>query len=524
MKILKVSEVVDEIDQIIQKKEKEKEQILSIRNTMNQIIELDEALKGKTGEAIREHFTVLHIPVILLLNQFLDQYIIRLNETRKKINEYESDNGLISEEFIEVAVQKGLTKIERLTHDTVSQINQYYAEVSHLVYEPSVTTGTFDFKMIDTKEHLKETIEKLNTLDERCSSDLQSSAEDLKQLSQFIAKIKGWTNEGISLSQETVRDIEEYFLSTNTIQKMIDDAIDLSVKQGDSTFMGDIASWLDLLGKGNGALDVAKGALAVSILSTKLLALNGDGKGNFKVIANPNWTMGSNKKYESKLASTIYNIMKKGDKNSNNIIKQYLSKYNNTPSGLLRSLIGLNSNTTRISFGKIIEEQNTLLRFSQAELKSYRMKFDIKATVDQFTDAKKFATLGRRVPYVGIVFSITTNSGEFFSDKNQYKSDGEKIGRFAGGIGLDIGIAGLTTGGAAIGTLICPGIGTVIGGAVGAGIGIVGSWAIEDKVKDFGESVGHWIENDVADYVKDSKENVTEIFSDATNFVTGFFK
>lgn len=74
MKVLKVSEIHKEIDRSIQKKKEEKK-ILAIRKALNKVIDLGDSLKGEGGEAIKQHFTVLHIPVLLQLEAFLDHYL-----------------------------------------------------------------------------------------------------------------------------------------------------------------------------------------------------------------------------------------------------------------------------------------------------------------------------------------------------------------------------------------------------------------------------------------------------------------
>ncbi|MBY6278428.1 hypothetical protein, partial [Symbiobacterium thermophilum] len=331
--------------------------------------------------------------------------------------------------------------------------------------------------------------------------------------------------------------IENYISETDTFKKMIDEAIELSVQEGDSTFVGAVADWLDSLGKFNGGLSVAKGLVAVHVLNSGLLTLSKDAKGNFIIKASPTWIQGANKKYESKIAETIYELLKKGDKNSANVIKRFLAKYNRAPSGVLRELIGLNPKTNRISFGKIVTQYHKILVFDESLLKQYKVKVDIKSTIRQFTDVKSFSKLIKRLPYAGIAFSVGTNIGEIFSDENQYKSLPEKGGRFAAGIGLDVGVAATTSAGAYIGSLIAPGVGTIIGGAIGAGVGIVGSWLIEDIAKDFGEKVGREFGESVREIkesvekvgkeIEEGIENVTEMVSDsltsAGKFIADFF-
>lgn len=524
MKVLKVSEILQEIDQSIHKKEKEKEQILAIRNSLNTIIELDSALQGDGGESIKENFTVLHIPIILLLNQFLDQYVNELKNIKKRITEYETENGLITEEFIVHDVKQSLDKLEKFTQDSTGTMNDIILEVNHLVSTSFIDPLPLLTKISEAKSNNQKVVDKLHQIDENSTSSLNDLSGDLGNISQFVGKVKSWSSEGIFLTEQTVSEIEDYFMSSDTIQNMIDDAIELSVEQGDSTIMGDIAGWLDQLGKGTGALDVTKGALAVTILSTKMLELTKDGKGNFTVKASPKWIKGSTKKYESKIAENIYSLLQKGDKTSGNPISKYLGQYNNKPSGVLKELVGLDKGTTRISFGKIVSEHKGVLVFSQSDLKTYKAKVDVPKTVDQIKTAKGLASVGKRIPVIGIAFSVGTNSAEFYSDENKYKSNYEKTGRFAAGIGMDVGIVGLTAGGAAIGTMIFPGVGTVIGGAVGAGIGIVGSWAVEDTVKGWGEDAGKWIEEDGKEMLSDAADTVSDALTDAEDLVSGWFR
>lgn len=483
----------------------------------------------------------MHIPAILLLHQFLYQYLEILKNILTIIEHFETNSGFISEEFIETEIKAGLNKLENFTEGTVNSINQYFLDVADLVHGTPVQILHFHHQIASAKSHSQKTVHELAKLDEEISHELTSMQEQLAQIRQFIQKLHEWTKDGIFLSEKQIKEIENFISETDTFKEMIDDAIELSVQEGDSTFVGAIAEWLDSLGKFNGGLSVAKGLLAVHVLRTGLLTLSKDGKGNFIIKASRTWIQGANKKYESKLAETIYQLLEKGDKNSSNIIKRALAKYHNAPSGVLRELIGLQPKTNRISFGKIVAQQHKILVFDESLLKQYSAKMDIKSTIRQFTNVKSISRLMEKFPYAGIAFSIGTNMAEFWSDNNQYKSSVEKAGRFAAGIGLDIGVAATTSAGAYIGSLIAPGPGTIIGGAIGAGVGIVGSWLIEDTVKDFGEKVAKEIEEGVQETIQEigegvekvgkeieeGIENVTEMVSDsltsAEKFIADFF-
>ncbi len=516
MKVLKVAEVVQGMDRIIKKKEQEKEHILLLRDELNKVIDLDNALDGEGGVAIREHFMTLHFPVIILLNLFLEEYIDLLKKFKQEIEAFENDNGFIREDFLNGEIKNSLNNLENNIFDITAAINKSYGSVSDLVGYDYISTSTFNFHVTDAHQLMENVLSDLTEIDSTNSSSLSNPEEKLSELGQLTGKIKTWTSNGIFLTEEQIQEVEAYFLESDVIEDMIDEAMKLSTEQGDSTIVGAIATWISNLGKVDGAYKIAKGALAASILSTKMLELVPDGKGNFTVVASQAWKQGTNGKYSSTLAGTIYDLLKKGSQNAPNPIKHYLSKYGNAPSGLLKELIGLNSRTTKISFGTIANKYTNVLVLEKDALKDYRMNVDLKATGDKVADVKKFGDFARRVPYAGIIFSVGVNSSEYYSDANAHLSFEEKTGRFVAGLAIDGGIAGLTTGFAALGTLVAPGPGTIIGGVIGAGIGIVGSWIMEDTIKDIGEDVGRWVGNtidDVSDWAEDVGNTVNDIVS-----------
>ncbi|MCY7814721.1 ribonuclease YeeF family protein [Bacillus haynesii] len=530
MKVLDVSEVIDAIDQLIKEKKQEEKEINAIRESVQKIAELDNALKGEGGNAIKEHFSVLHLPVLLYFQHFIDQYIQNLKDIKAKIRTYESTEGFVKEEFLTHDVKKGLTELKRQTNDTVDSINDEIDKISHLIGGGSISLASFNEHISEAKKHVNNTVSDLKELDRDANSILKQSSNSIAQLTKLTEKVNTWSKGGAILSKKTIKEVEKYFSETDVVKQMIDEAVDLAEKQDDPTMMGRIAEWLDLIGTGNGALAVTKGVIAVNVLATKMLELEKDGKGNFRVKASPKWTQGANGKYDSKVAQFVYNILKKGDPNSSKPIKKWLGKFQNKPSGLLRKIVGLGPNTTRISYEKILESQS-FLKHKPEELKSYKTKVDVKGTLGKFKDEVAPGKLVKRVPGVGTVFSFVTNFSEFINDDNKGKSTFEISGRVAAGFGMDAGVAGMTVGGAALGSLICPGPGTLIGGAIGAGIGITGSIFVGDTVKEWGEDAGEWVEDrwdDMKDWtdkqLSNISDSVSEGLSKAEDFVTSWFR
>ncbi|MBP3041893.1 LXG domain-containing protein [Bacillaceae bacterium Marseille-Q3522] len=324
MKILNVSEILTNLEVSINKKEAEKEQVLSIHNSLNNIIELNDSLKGRSGDAIKEHFITLHIPAILLLNQFLDNYIKKLKDIKALISKFEEEDGVIRQDFIEQEVQDGLRLMERLTEEKVSSINKEIIEVSDIIGGQQISLDSFYYCLTAAITQCKNTIEELQELDDEGLKKITDNKNELEHISTFIRKIETWSKNEITLTPKTVKEIEKFLEDSDEINKLIQSALELSIKQNDSTFAGGVADWLDKIGKLNGALDAVKGSLSATILLSKRIRFVKDGLGNFKVIAHPDWVKGVNNQYGSKLADAIHKILKKGSSSSISFVRQYM--------------------------------------------------------------------------------------------------------------------------------------------------------------------------------------------------------
>ncbi|WP_419884036.1 T7SS effector LXG polymorphic toxin [Peribacillus sp. B-H-3] len=520
MKSIDVSEIFTSINQSLQQKKKEKEHILDIRDAVNKVIDLGDALEGSGGNAIKDHFTTIHIPAILLLNQFQQTYMDELKKVKELISDYETKSGLVREDFIENDVKQGLNKLGIVTQSIAESINNELSKVNDLVSSTPLDISRMESLLKKAVTHNQKTVEDWHKLDSNANKSLKEVKSTLDDVGQFLSKIKGWSKDGVFLSKETLNKIDSYLDKNDSISKLIDSAMDLSIEQGDSTFLGMVTDWLDKIGKTTGGRDALKGTTAAVILLTKRLEFIKDGTGNFKIRSTDGWKQVRGK-YADPLAAALYKVIKNGSSNSIPFVRNYFRKYQNAPSRMLRELVGLNPGNNNQSLRSILKEHFPNLKFVEEGVENYkRFPVDVPATLKQFVTVTGLSGVMKRVPYLGMGISLITNGSEFFNDGNKYKSTSEKAGRLAAGLGMDAGVAGLTTAGAALGTMICPGPGTLIGGAVGATVGIVSSMALEDKVKDLGEEAGKWTEHKVkyiTKAVSESKEKVKK-------FITGIFR
>jgi len=523
MKVIDVSEVMNAIDSSITKKKNEKEQVLQIRDSLNGIIHLEEALEGDMGDSVKDHFVSFHIPVILLLNQFLSDYQKKLKEVKSFVLDYETEGAIVRQSFVEHDMEQGLDRVKNMTNQSIRNINEQVFAISDLVNVTPLSDDTLIHRYDSAHAHNRTTIQDLLAMDKDGAATLKEAAEDLKQIVQLIQKLKRWTVPANLLKKETINEIDSYFAENEKLSKLIDDAIETSIKEGADTPLGHTAEFLGTLSKLTGIKSVLLGGLTAAVILSERLVFVKDGKGNFKIQAHPDWKQ-KNGKYNSKLASSLYNIIKKGSNSSVTFIKKEFDKLGNAPSSLLKKIIGMNPRSTRRSYGSLLNERFRFLRFAESEVKTYtKFPVDVKKTVEQFTTKEGVKGVIKKIPYVGIATSIVTNSSEMYSDKNKYKSLSERFGRTAAGVGLDVGVAGLTAGGAAIGSMILPGPGTIIGGAVGAAIGIGGSMYFEEKAKAAGEKAGKWI-GEQWNVLEDKGDKIGEELSKGTKLVANLFR
>ncbi|UAC48917.1 LXG domain-containing protein [Bacillus aquiflavi] len=223
MKVLNVSEVNSVIDQLIKKKNEEKTQFLAIKDAVQKVIHLDDALKGKGGHAIREHFAVLHLPTLELFAEFLDHYIQELKEVKNIVGNYETEAGFVREDFLAHDVKNGITKVDELTHNIVESIRNELNAVSDIVGVLPIHTHHFNAEIFNAEQHVQKTIDELHRLDESSTATLTSSSDVLNKLSQHVGKMSGWTKNGIPLSEKTVDEVKKSVKSSQTLEKIIEE-------------------------------------------------------------------------------------------------------------------------------------------------------------------------------------------------------------------------------------------------------------------------------------------------------------
>ncbi|GGB48336.1 putative ribonuclease YokI [Lentibacillus populi] len=161
--------------------------ITEMQKGVRGIIDLENYLRGRTGESIRSFYEGIHAPFLIFLYQSLTHYRQTLEKLQQAVQSYEpNEQGLVREEFLEVDVQNGLDKAERVAADLVDEANGIMASVSDLVSLPKLDMEEFSSMVQKGKKKVKNNIEQLYNLDYEQTKSLTKVGEDLTLLNQYI--------------------------------------------------------------------------------------------------------------------------------------------------------------------------------------------------------------------------------------------------------------------------------------------------------------------------------------------------
>ncbi|MEW6978896.1 T7SS effector LXG polymorphic toxin [Bacillus pumilus] len=171
-----------------------KEQIIELNKTLNtlkqqsqNIISLDDALKGEAGQAIRAFYTECHIPFLQFFQVVIEEYSSALKKTKQALHALESNqHGFISQTFIERELDQGLKKAERAISDIETDVSHAIGRVSHIVHLPHVDESAFQQSYQKAWLETFRTIGLLHAFDREQTSAMNETAIALQTMKQYI--------------------------------------------------------------------------------------------------------------------------------------------------------------------------------------------------------------------------------------------------------------------------------------------------------------------------------------------------
>jgi toxin YxiD len=206
MNTLDVQEVLDALDEIVERKLHDQAQLERLQASIQKIIHLD-SLQGEGGEAIKDHFATLHLPVLAAFQLFIGQYIEQLKQIRSNLLNFESSSALIREEFL-ADVKNGLDRVERYAIADATAIESIRASIADLLPLPPFSMEPVLRYAQQGKDHVRVTAERLGNLDEANDTVLSSAKSTLQELTTVVSQVANWTSGGVIPSPETQAEID----------------------------------------------------------------------------------------------------------------------------------------------------------------------------------------------------------------------------------------------------------------------------------------------------------------------------
>ena len=191
MKTLDVQALHKAIDQTVEQLKQQSEEIVNIKKSVEGITSLNDALKGKGGDAIRNFYKECHTPFLQFFETFIEEYQSALKKIKSALNSLEPQhNGYLSQAFLDNELEQGVKDADRTTKRLVSKTNATIAKVSHIVDLPELDDSNFHENYSKALKEINQTIEKLHTFDREQTNTIQAAEDDLETMQRYIARLE----------------------------------------------------------------------------------------------------------------------------------------------------------------------------------------------------------------------------------------------------------------------------------------------------------------------------------------------
>ncbi|TWJ45708.1 Ribonuclease YxiD [Bacillus paralicheniformis] len=191
MKTLDVQALHKAIDQTLEQLKQQSDEFAQVKKSVEDIVSLNDALKGKGGDAIRAFYKECHTPFLQFYDTFIEEYSSTLKKMKTALNSLEPNhNGFISQNFLEHELEQGLNAADRTTKHLVSKSNATISKVSHIVDLPDLNDSDFHEQNQKSLKEINQTIEKLHTFDREQTNALKTAENDLETMQRYITRLE----------------------------------------------------------------------------------------------------------------------------------------------------------------------------------------------------------------------------------------------------------------------------------------------------------------------------------------------
>nr|WP_236823059.1 T7SS effector LXG polymorphic toxin [Bhargavaea massiliensis] len=183
----------------IEKLNRLEEEIQGIKQAVEELVLLEDALKGEGGNAIRSFYQECHLPLLNFFISFKSRFADTLRRIGEALNSFEPDRmGYIRQEFLEGDVQAGLEEIRRITGTLTDETNSIMDSVADIVSLPHLDDSEVQEGVRFSERQNDSAIEGLMEFDQSQSAALSLVSMDLKKMEQWIIDVESMMTEGLT--------------------------------------------------------------------------------------------------------------------------------------------------------------------------------------------------------------------------------------------------------------------------------------------------------------------------------------
>ncbi|GAB1769558.1 T7SS effector LXG polymorphic toxin [Priestia megaterium] len=197
MKTLDVDAFHENIQAILDSIKSQKEQTQGLISQVQAFSSLDDAFKGKGGEAIRSFYETGHASFLTLYHSLLTSYEARLTQITHALRSFEpSEDGYITQPFLQDTIPAHLNQTRNTTVSLVDQANAAIQKVSHLASVSALNDQGFLTEVEQAKNKADKTMNDLVRFDEQQTQSLSAIQDQLTSLNSLLSKVKAGFQNG----------------------------------------------------------------------------------------------------------------------------------------------------------------------------------------------------------------------------------------------------------------------------------------------------------------------------------------
>ncbi|HWI49485.1 MAG TPA: T7SS effector LXG polymorphic toxin, partial [Rummeliibacillus sp.] len=213
-KVVDVTGLQNGIENTLKSLKNKQTEITEVETAVQGIIALEDAFKGKSGDAIRDYYKEAHLPFISYYKAFIEDYESKLKIMDNELHALESaSNGRIVESFLTGELKSSLQNTANHTITLTDEANKTILSVQDIVAAPQLSDTSFLEEVDDAKKQINDTVEKMHQFDYNQSNALEQLSNDVSNMQNYIDGIKSHFKSGkLQLENYTSGTLNKYQL------------------------------------------------------------------------------------------------------------------------------------------------------------------------------------------------------------------------------------------------------------------------------------------------------------------------